>query len=67
MKLYAVYDRDGNLAHNPGCTAFVGDVKWKAWSTAGFYHDKDIRRAKRAGYTCVEVEIVRNGERDGSS
>lgn len=60
MKLYAIYDKDGKLVR-PAWRS-DGNVcaeKWGAWSLAGFAGDSAIKRAKRQGYTCEEVEIVK--------
>lgn len=59
-KLYAVFDKDGNLFQPQWCgsaRAFI--TKGSAWNRLGFTTDGAIRRAKRQGYTCEEVEIVR--------
>jgi len=56
QNLYAIFDKDGQLS-SPACTR-----KWQAWMYTAKYPvsiDTAIRRAKREGYTCEEVEIVR--------
>ncbi len=63
-KLFAVFGPDGkvvvdNQSHRGGVAA----KKWVAWFYAGMGLSREQRRAKRAGYTGVEVEIVRKGER----
>jgi hypothetical protein len=59
-KLYAVFDKDGNRVVPP----WHGDggafsSKGFAWHQAGFMGTDAAKRAKRQGYTCCEVEIVR--------
>ena len=62
MKLYAIYDKDGNLAKRGiRWDGFAHDTKWAAWRSSGFTDNSSVRRAKREGYTCEEVEIVRKG------
>ena len=62
MKLYAIYDKDGNLATRGIRWGGVAhETKWAAWYASEFNDAAAIRRAKRAGYTCEEVEIVRKG------
>lgn len=59
MKLYAIYDKDGNRV------SLACEKKWQAWMYTAKYPvsiDTAIRRAKREGYTCEEVEIVRKGK-----
>lgn len=63
MKLYAIYDKDGNLAKRGiRWDGFAHDTKWAAWHSSGFTDNSSVRRAKREGYTCEEVEIVRKGK-----
>lgn len=58
--MYAIYNKDGELVlpRSPW-DGVVCSKQWSAWHAVGFLDDAAIRRAKRAGYTCVEVEIVR--------
>ena len=63
MRLYAIFDKDGNLAKRViRWDGFVHETKWAAWYASEFNDEAAIRRAKRAGYTCEEVEIVRKGK-----
>lgn len=61
QKLYAIFDKDGKRV------SLACEKKWHAWmETPQRYPtsiDAAIRRAKRAGYTCEEVEIVRKGKK----
>lgn len=61
MKLYAIFDKDGKEPDTDWKgegRAFVTEAA--AWrGIMGVSSDLAIRRAKRAGYTCEEVEIVR--------
>lgn len=63
MKLYAIFDKNGTIVlpkHN--WDGIACGNQWAAWLNAGFGDAAAIRRAKRAGYTCEEVEIVRKGK-----
>lgn len=51
-KLWAVFGPDGNVK------SLASKTKWGAWWDYGVHADADIRRMKRAGYTCREVRIV---------
>lgn len=60
MKLYAIFDKDGKVFDPQWCgPARAFTKKGVAWNRLGFTSDAAIRRAKRAGYTCEEVKIVR--------
>lgn len=60
MKLYAIFDKNGTVVPPIyTCGGIASGKQWAAWHNAGFGDDAAIRRAKRAGYTCEEVEIVR--------
>lgn len=59
-KLYAVFDKDGNIVRPTLCwSGLASSPRWAAWHSAGFHDDATVRRAKRQGYTCEEVEIVK--------
>jgi hypothetical protein len=58
MKLYAIFDPKGNLARP--VNMWDGKVflnKTATWFGYGWSDNASIQRAKRAGYTCEEVEI----------
>lgn len=60
QNLWAVFDKDGNLAETENRwdgKAFAS--KSAAWFQFGCTGEAAIKRAKRQGYTCCEVEIVR--------
>lgn len=60
MKLYAVYGLDGKPVRPPETTEF------KAWNRVARFIGMSIDELKEVrGFTCVEVEIVRKGERYG--
>lgn len=61
-KLYAVFDPAGKLVEDRREWKGAGRAflaKGWAWYFAGFGGDMATKRAKRQGYTCEEVEIVR--------
>ena len=60
QKLYAVFDKDGNIAETDNRwdgKAFFS--KSAAWMEFGCVGEAAVKRAKIKGYTCEEVEIVR--------
>ena len=60
MKLYAIFDKNGTIVPpKNNWDGIASGKQWAAWHNAGFEDEAAIRRAKRAGYTCEEVEIVR--------
>ncbi len=65
MKLYAVYGPDGKRLSDAMPTTATA---WGSAAIRGHIRmDDNVRRLKRAGYTCEPVEIVRKGERDGKA
>ena len=60
MKLYAIFDKNGTMVSPKyNWEGIVFGKQWAAWHNARFSDDAAIKHAKRAGYTCEEVEIVR--------
>ncbi len=63
MKLYAVYGPDGKRLSDAKKTERSA---WESACIRGNIHGVGaVPSLKGAGYTCVEVEIVRKVERDG--